>query len=219
MYVQPSDSNARPAQELGAAPAAAAGSLPEVKSCDPKTWGDVFAHWRMAVDAVNKINDRLRMMAFMTNRIGFWTSGPERVWFGNFQLDHFDQLKRNMQQIQDILRDPQLTIVCDESFDKYGKAFPGIRRIKLGSGWKLETRQHEKTQTLIHESAHIAGVLNGLTEARKYGPACAKKLAQQNCFKAMRNADNYGYYALHFIGEYQSASPSACPSNYPTRAC
>ncbi len=212
MYVQNTDAGSM----LSDAPAR---SLPEVKSCDPKVWGDVFAHWRLAVDAVNRINDRLTLLEISTNRIGSWNSGPEKIWFGSFQFDHFDRLKRNMKQIQDILRDPKLTIVCDEGMKAYGKAMPGVRRIKLGSAWKSEPLPHEKTQTLIHEAAHIAGVMNFLTEARKYGADCARKLAQQNCFKATRNADNYGYYALHFIGAYQNANATRCPKNYPTRAC
>jgi hypothetical protein len=200
---------------LSAAPAA---PLPEVKYCDPKVWIDVFAHWRQAVDAVNRINDRLTLLEISTNRIGSWNSGPEKIWFGSFRLDHFEQLKRNMKQIQEILRDPKLTIVCDSDMKDYGLSFPGIRRIKLGALWKSASLAPEKTQTLIHEAAHIAGVVN-VFEGRKSGVDCAKQLAEQNCFKAMRNADNYGYYALYFIGAYQSASASRCLKKYPTRAC
>ena len=52
-----------------------------------------------------------------------------------------------------------------------------------------------------------------LAEKRKSGPACAKKLAMQNCFKAMRNADNYGYYTLNNIADYQNANPNDCMKN------
>lgn len=211
MYVSNTPSSAT----LSDAPAR---TLPEVKYCDPKTWVDVFGHWRAALDAVNRINDRLTLLKISTNRIGAWNSGPEKIWFGSFRFDHFEQLQKNMQQIQDILRDPKLTIVCDPDLKDYGKAWPGIRRIKLGYAWQHATLLPEKTQTLIHEAAHIAGVLN-FPEKPKSGPDCAKKLALQNCFKAMRNADNYGYYTLHFIGAYQNASAGRCLEKYPTRDC
>jgi hypothetical protein len=211
MYLQ----DTQPRAGLSDAPAR---SLPEVKYCDPKLWGDVFTHWRLAVDAVKKINERLTLIKNSTNRIDFWNSGPEKIWFGNFSFAHFEQLQRNMQQIHDILRDPKLTIVCDEGLKHYGWSVPGFRRIKLGCLWKCAWLAAERTQTLIHEAAHIAWVVD-LAEGRKSGAECAKKLAQQNCFKAMRNADNYGYYALHFIGAYQNASPDNCKKNYPIRAC
>ena len=216
---------------LGEAPAPYApkpkprvGALPTVNYCAPSTWGDVFSHWRTAVDAVARANDRLRLLKIVT-RVIAWRSGPEQVWFGNYTSEHFEQLTRNMQQIADILNDPKLTITCDPNMKAYGKSFPGIRQIKLGAAWLNERRPHERTQTLVHEAAHIAGVVN-LPEGRKGQPACAKKLAQQNCFKAMRNADNYGYYALNYIGEYQNASPANCvddkgkPINFsPVKTC
>lgn len=211
MYVQDTHSSAM----LSDAPAR---TLPEVKYCDPKVWIDVFGHWRAAVDAVNRINDRLTLLKISTNRIGSWNSGPEKTYFGSFRFDHFEQLQKNMRQIQDILRDPKLTIVCDAGLKAYGQSWPGIRRIKLGAAWQAATLLPEKTQTLIHEAAHIAGVLN-FPEKPKAGVHCAKKLAQVNCFKAMRNADNYGYYALHFIGAYQNANPSLCAETFPTRQC
>jgi hypothetical protein len=140
-------------------------------------------------------------------------SGPEQTWFGNFSQEHFEKLSKNMQQIYDILRDKNLTITCDPKGNWYGKAvpFPGVRKITLGSAWRDETKSYEKTQTLIHEAAHLAGVVDReLAENRKYGPACAKKLAMQNCFKAMRNAENYGYYTLNNIADYHNADPKNC---------
>lgn len=173
--------------------------------------GDVFSHWKIAVDSVARANDRLKLMT-VVNRLNAWSSGPEQTWFGDFRQEHFEKLSKNMQQIYDVLRDPKLTITCDPKLDKYALTVPGTRKIKLGSCWMQETRPYEKTQTLVHEAAHITGVVD-IAEGRKYEPACAKRLAMQNCFKAMRNADNYGYYALNNIAEYQNADPNNCLKN------
>jgi hypothetical protein len=81
-----------------------------------------------------------------------------------------------MRRIYEVLSDPKLTITCDPKLKDYGLWFPGIRRIKLDSAWMNETRPYERTQTLVHEVAHIAGIVN-IAEGRKYGPARAKRLA------------------------------------------
>ena len=105
--------------------------LPTVLYCDPKDWGDVFNHLKMAVDSVARANDRLKLMTFV-NRLSAWISGPEQTWFGDFRQEHFEKLSKNMQQIYDILRNPKLTITCDSKLDAYGSSFPGILKIKLG---------------------------------------------------------------------------------------
>ncbi len=80
-----------------------------------------------------------------------------------------------MRPIYKVLSDPKLTITCDPKLKDNGLSFAGIRRIKLGSAWMNETRPYESTQTLVHEAAHIAGILN-IAEGRKYGLARAKRL-------------------------------------------
>ena len=75
-----------------------------------------------------------------------------------------------------------------------GESQPGIRKIWLFPKWFSES-QFEQTATLIHETAHIAGVSN-LFEKKYYEAEEAKKLAHHSPLLARRNATNFGYYAM-----------------------
>jgi hypothetical protein len=50
-------------------------------------------------------------------------------------------------------------------------------------------------QTFIHEASHIAGRIS-LTEKHDYGETASHALSGRK-MKATRNADSFGYYALH----------------------
>lgn len=92
-------------------------------------------------------------------------------------------------------------LMTDTQETGYARALPSIRRIHLGMAWitpgplTLGGPDPERVQTFVHEAAHIAGRFSS-DEGDHYGPDSAKGLADET-MRATRNADNYGYYAIH----------------------
>jgi hypothetical protein len=146
-----------------------------------------------------------RAMAVLTsdsNRGDLWNNGLEAVWFGDYSHEKFEKVFSTFSEIRFHLADPRLDVICRPRLGKFGKAFPGIRKITLGNDWiapTFETRaldDAERVQTFIHEAAHIAGRVSA-SEWNHYGRDKAKTLADAG-MRATRSADNYGYYAIDF---------------------
>jgi Lysine-specific metallo-endopeptidase len=200
-----------------------------IEGCEKITGSDVTTElvkkiWLEARCYVAQALTRLQYLSALAEaqRKAEWAKDIEQevTWFGPYTSDNFRKIHRNFQQISEILSSKRFKVVCKPEKKFMASAAPLIHTMKLRSDWLNNGPHTERVQTIIHEAAHIALVVNFLSENKKYGPACAKKLAQQNCFKALRNADNYGYYALRHIPEYKSASAAACSSNYfPKRTC
>jgi hypothetical protein len=200
--------------------------------------------WLEAKGWVAQARVRLRDLAAISDeavRGDKWNKGDEGVWFGGYKRANFTKIQRNFDRIWEVLTNPKLEIRCversscnwkqnccnncEDSKSKeclWGSARLNSFRAKritifLNDIWfHCHDEPYERVQTLIHEAAHISGVSN-IREGKKYGAACAKKLAQRNCFQAAKNADNYGYYAMASV--YKSANPNDCKHFFARRLC
>jgi hypothetical protein len=142
---------------------------------------------------------RFNYMAKMSKsqRISVWNGGAERTWFGAYSDTRFNNVKRRMNGISKVLHDWKLDIRCNWSKSIYGHASPGILRITLGSDWRdASTRVSDKTQTFVHEAAHIRGAVLGGEARKKYGVNHALDRADKYPGVAGNTAENIGYYAV-----------------------
>lgn len=142
----------------------------------------------------------LQALAGKPNRADLWNSGLEMVWFGDYSEEKFAKVLATFGEISTFLASGELQVICKPRMSKFGKAWPGILKIKLGQDWivpELENRaadDAERVQTFVHEAAHIAGRVSG-SEFNHYGREDCLKLADAS-MKATRSADNFGYYAI-----------------------
>ena len=127
-----------------------------------------------------------------------WKAGPEKTWFGTYKKSRLINVRNRMWKIAQTLKDPLLVISCNWNKAWLGYASPGIRDITLGRGWKdLPSNHVKKTQTFVHEAAHIRHAVLGGDNIRKYyGVAAAKKRAVHRPGIAIRTAENIGFYAV-----------------------
>lgn len=193
--------------------------------------------------AVRRMNELVSLSEMDRQKEWNKVGSAERTWFGGYRKVNFGKIHRAMLNIQQILKSNKLTIVCEgrrnckwkpnccgsKKCYQEGKCTWGSSKwnsmhaseitIILRDVWFHCRDWNERVQTLVHEAAHVSGVTN-VRESKKAGPSCAKKLAIQNCFKAIRNADNYGYYAMKDVPIYKSAKSSVCKFDFfPRRAC
>jgi hypothetical protein len=126
-----------------------------------------------------------------------WNGGAERIWFGDYSNARFGNVKNRMNGIAQALTDWKLDIRCNWAKSYYGDASPGVLRITLGSAWRdAPTSISDKTQTFVHEAAHIRGAVLGGEIRHKYGVNDALDRAMRYPGTAVRTAENIGYYAV-----------------------
>jgi hypothetical protein len=142
----------------------------------------------MVLDAKGRENRELTWRA-----LGF----PE--WFGEFNNTSLLALRFRFRTIKRTLAGSSLRIECNklQSYvcrkDPYAHVEPGIWTIWLCPSYWCESgfASEEKTQTFVHEAAHIVALG---TDAR-YFPDDSRDLAQTNPARARANADNLAYFA------------------------
>ena len=173
-------------------------TIPSIEDC--KNPEEVERFWREAVKRLAVALKRLNNLASMpeANRKKEWRKGQELIWFGNYSFFAFKIIRWRLKKINAVLTHSKLKLSCNYSLEElWGRASRLAKKIELGKVWLNSTKNNlERTQTFIHEAAHIAGVIN-VRESKKYGELNAKKLAQKSPLKARRNADNYGYYVMY----------------------
>jgi hypothetical protein len=127
-----------------------------------------------------------------------WNAGPERTWFGAYKGKRLLNVRNRMWKIVQRLESPLLVINCKWSKSFLGLASPGIPTITLGGGWRDLPSDHvKKTQTFVHEAAHIErAVLGGDNIKKFYGVVAARERADRHPGVAIRTAENIGYYAV-----------------------
>lgn len=147
-----------------------------------------------------------------------WASSVAATWFGAYDTARFERLTDLIGELALALRDQKLAITCTERGDSWASANPGIAKLKLRGLWMREAkqelstphatppasygsitipRQDELVQSIVHEVGHTIGIfLAG--EGKLYGTAKSKQLAVDNPDRALKNADNFGYFVLEF---------------------
>lgn len=166
--------------------------------CKSSIWGNVSKYWKKAVRRVAKANDRLRFLDGKpeNQRQSLWDqkNSLERKWFGQYSSGRFQKVRQGMLKIESRLRDNRLKIRCRFIFPNLlgGAIIP--YGIILYKGWQeLSSGDIDKVETIIHEAAHLVRV-GRVGEIAGYGRAL--KLAQNFPRRAVRRADNFGYYAM-----------------------
>jgi len=149
---------------------------------------------RNAFDAWQRLEHLASMPEIERHRA--WATGEEQIWFGKYSPRAFRVVHRRMSRIEEFFRRPTVTIKFNPKMAGFGRASPAVNRITLGKEWiNSPSDPTERTQTFIHEAAHIVG-LTIIGESKWYQTTCSRCLAQKSPFRARRNADNFGYYAM-----------------------
>ena len=114
-------------------------------------------------------------------------------WFGAFDESRAHYVRRTYKLISRAL-ERGIECACDDNGGNYAKVFPGLKR-KIHfqpTFWKAPySGLNSKPGTIVHELSHE--VLRGGDIA--YGIDNAKRLAAVLPWIAVRNADNYEYFA------------------------
>ena len=157
----------------------------------------VRKHLELAIQASLKTQHRLAALLAAPDAETQWDQGAESAWFLQYSDRKLRKLLQIFSRVAEILQHPNLKIVCDDKFPKYGEAHPFIKRIKLGKAW-AEASAFERTQSLVHEASHIAG-RSIINEGDWYGQQDSQARAASSWMfhmRATRNADSLGYYAM-----------------------
>lgn len=100
-----------------------------------------------------------------------------------------------------MIHSSRLHIDCKQG-DYWAEAWPGNFKLTLHEDWrKASVGRSERVQTIVHESAHIAGV-SIPREKRFYGETFSFLWARARPDLTVRNADAYGYLAIYLHNSY-----------------
>jgi hypothetical protein len=169
----------------------------EIEPFDGWTADQIRLRLAAAVRIAKVVQQRLNRLRGAANPQTIWiTDGPEQWWFGDYSAGKVGKIGHTFNVVYQTLGHRSLKVVCKGEKPFYGLAGVAIKRIVLGALWKSNNAPvSERVQTFIHEASHIAGRVT-LTEKHDYGQEASHALAGRK-MKATRNADNFGYYALH----------------------
>jgi hypothetical protein len=160
----------------------------------------VLSALHLAMQYASLASQRLNYLSSLTASVQKerWNAGPENTWFGAYNRKRLVNVRNRMWKIVKTLKNPLLVISCNWQKPWLGFASPGIPEITLGGGWRDLPNDHvKKTQTFIHEAAHIRhAVLGGDNIKKYYGVKAAKRRAYRRPGIAIRTAENIGYYAV-----------------------
>ncbi|WKN33779.1 M35 family metallopeptidase [Porifericola rhodea] len=122
-----------------------------------------------------------------------------KEWFGSYDNARFNKVKDVYSKIKDRMEGTAFTYVLSGSGCKrntYAYTYKGSDKIWLCDlFWKADPiGTDSKAGTMVHEHAHASASIDDIV----YGQAKARKLAQDEPEKAIKNADNYEYYSEPF---------------------
>jgi hypothetical protein len=161
------------------------------------TESEVRKHLSRALVATKMTNIRLRQMTgWGQDTQEIWNKSPFRCWFGDYDVKRHTKVVESMGRLERALLSPKLRISCRICKDERAAAWASLtsQKIYLCPLW-VKVSDDEKTQTFIHEAAHVVGIVR-IREKRFQGHLCAIWLAQNMPERTLSNADNYGYCAL-----------------------
>lgn len=124
-----------------------------------------------------------------------------KTWFGAYTAIRYSKVLNNWKKIEDAFLTKNITYNCKGPNCKpnwYAYVTPGgkLEVFLCKQFWNApDTGTDTKYGTLIHEVSHeVAG-----TKDHEYGQTDCKNLAQNSPDKAIENADNYEYFAEHYV--------------------
>lgn len=146
------------------------------------------------VTAINFAVQRLARFLNLSNpeadrRIA-WRKDPSHCWWGNFDGERIRRIHDRFVLIRGIFRDGDQLKFRLRNWGRAHVAPPYTRRVFLWPHFFTEYKW-EMLDDLIHEVSHLSGMLN----VERYGREKALALAARNPAGALRNSDNYAYFA------------------------
>ena len=128
---------------------------------------------------------------------GLRNDSKYKEWFGSHTANRFAEVKRVFQAVRDEMENTtftyHLTVGTECEPGDYAYTYVGATEVWLCGGfWKATpVGTNSQAGTVLHEQSHASA---GTVDI-KYGQSDCRKLARNRPRKAVKNADNYEYYA------------------------
>lgn len=118
-------------------------------------------------------------------------------WFGTYEESRYARVSKSFNKIRNVLNSNSISANCPTNCSNYyAYVYPNSphKIYFCGAFWKApESGTRCKAGVVIHELSHFNTV--GGTDDIAYGKGGAKNLARNKPEKAIRNADNYAFFA------------------------
>jgi len=118
------------------------------------------------------------------------------TWFGKYSSSNYNAVRNNFSAIQSAMNSASVTFdcACTDSAYAYVYSNQPYKIYLCNAFWSAPaTGTDSKAGTLVHEMSHFSVVAG--TGDYAYGQTAAKRLAQTNPKRAIKNADNHEYFA------------------------
>jgi peptidyl-Lys metalloendopeptidase len=131
------------------------------------------------------------------NYLNTGTVGPRyTTWFGKYSSSNYNTVRSHFSSITDAMNNAPVTFNCTCTDSAYAYVYSNqpYTIYLCNAFWSAPaTGTDSKAGTLIHEMSHFSVVAG--TADYAYGQTAAKRLAQQNPKRAIKNADSHEYFA------------------------
>lgn len=133
------------------------------------------------------------------------TAPRYKTWFGAYTATRYDTVSDNFVNIYDALQNRQMEFNCDcdpAYSSAYAYVYPSApyEVYLCGAFWTAPLNgANSRADTLVHEVSHFTVVAD--TDDIVYGQTGSKNLATNNPGQAIKNADNYAYFAANPEGQ------------------
>ena len=125
------------------------------------------------------------------------TVGPRyTTWFGKYSSSNYNTVRNNFSAISSAMNTASVTFdcACTDSAYAYVYSNQPYKIYLCNAFWNAPaTGTDSKAGTLVHEMSHFSVVAG--TSDYAYGQTAAKRLAQTNPKRAIKNADSHEYFA------------------------
>ncbi|HEY8560782.1 MAG TPA: M35 family metallo-endopeptidase [Pyrinomonadaceae bacterium] len=131
------------------------------------------------------------------NYLNTGTVGPRyTTWFGKYTSSNYSTVRNNFSAIQSAMNSAAVTFNCSCTDSAYAYVYSNqpYTIYLCNAFWSAPaTGTDSKAGTLVHEMSHFSVVAG--TGDYAYGQTAAKRLAQTNPKRAIKNADSHEYFA------------------------
>lgn len=118
------------------------------------------------------------------------------TWFGSYNSSRWNTVKSNFTSIKDAIDNKPLVFDCSCNDSYFAYVYPSqpYKIYLCNAYWSASTSGTDsKGGTIIHELSHFNAVAG--TDDIVYGQSGAKRLADRNPKRAIKNADSHEYFA------------------------
>ncbi len=118
------------------------------------------------------------------------------TWFGNYSSSNYNTVRSNFSKISTAMNNAAVTFNCTCTDSAYAYVYSNqpYTIYLCNAFWSAPaTGTDSKAGTLVHEMSHFTVVAG--TGDYAYGQTAAKRLAQTNVKRAIKNADSHEYFA------------------------